>query len=189
MAMAEKPVASYLWRRLEQPGHDFCRLIERDDGWQLSGTAVFMEHGPCRLDYRIVTDRQWRTRSARVIGYVHRRAVDLAIRVARGRWSVNGVARPRIVDSIDVDLNFTPATNQIAIRRLGLGRGQAAAAPAAWLEFPQLRLVGLPQYYRRIDAQRYDYRAPTVGYAGLLVVDRDGSIAHYPELFEKVARR
>jgi hypothetical protein len=102
---------------------------------------------------------------------------------------VNGVARPRIVDSVDVDLNFTPATNQIAIRRLGLSRGRAAAAPAAWLEFPQLRLVRLPQYYRRIDATRYDYRAPTVGYAGVLVVDRDGSIACYPELFEKVPRR
>lgn len=30
-----------LWRRLDQPGHDAARLVERADGARLEGTAVF----------------------------------------------------------------------------------------------------------------------------------------------------
>ncbi|HSO74659.1 MAG TPA: putative glycolipid-binding domain-containing protein, partial [Blastocatellia bacterium] len=42
---------SILWRRLDGPGHEFLRLSSEEDGWRLSGAAVFShEQQPCRLD-------------------------------------------------------------------------------------------------------------------------------------------
>src|SRR5207244_2474062 len=38
-------VAAILWRRLDTPGHDACRLERSDAGWELDGTAVFREDG------------------------------------------------------------------------------------------------------------------------------------------------
>ena len=38
-------VGAVLWRRLDTPGHDACRLVRNDAGWQLEGTAVFREDG------------------------------------------------------------------------------------------------------------------------------------------------
>lgn len=41
-----------LWRRLDDPGHEAARLLERESGWEMSGTAVFVyEARACRLDY------------------------------------------------------------------------------------------------------------------------------------------
>jgi uncharacterized protein len=48
---------------------------------------------------------------------------DLELRIVAmpgERWELNGTDQPEAADCIDVDLNFTPATNLIAIRRLAL---------------------------------------------------------------------
>lgn len=179
------------WRRLDGPGHDACRVTFTDAGVQLQGCAVFRaQAGVCQLRYEVQADGGWRTRSARVTGFAGRREVDLRIRVLRGRrWSVDGVEVPALAGCIDVDLNFTPATNLLALRRLALRVGQAADAPAAWLAFPSLRLRLLPQRYRRTARDAYAYEAPTTGYRGTLTVSAQGVVLHYPELFEAAPAR
>ena len=91
-------------------------------------------------------------------------------------------------DCLDVDLGFTPATNLLVLKRLGLRVGERAEAPAAYLKFPGMRLVRLPQTYERSSRGSYDYAAPTVGYAARLDVDRTGAILQYPRLFSRVDR-
>ena len=60
-----------LWRRLDQPGHESCRLSFRDSEWRLAGTAVFAHEGrACRLDYLVACDASWQTVSGRVTGWV-----------------------------------------------------------------------------------------------------------------------
>lgn len=80
----------------------------------------------------------------------------------------------------------TPATNLIALRRLSLKVSQCEEAPAAYLQFPQMRLVRLPQTYLRIGRTEYKYDAPTVGYSGTLRVLPSGAVIQYPRLFERV---
>jgi hypothetical protein len=101
-------------------------------------------------------------------------------------WRLNGVPKRRVTGCVDVDLGFTPATNLIALRRLALKVGQGAEAPAAYLAFPAMRLVKLPQRYRRTGPSEYEYEAPTVGYAGTLRVESTGAVSRYPGLFERV---
>ena len=177
----------FFWRKVDHPGHDSCRLFRLDNGWRLCGAAVFWDAGqPCHFHYEVAVDAAWRTRSAHVHGYLGRRAIDLHIDSAAGRWRVNGVSRSRVTGCVDVDLGFTPATNLIVLRRLSLKVGQRAEAPAAYLQFPEMRLVRLPQTYRRIARNDYEYRAPTVGYSGTLHVLPSGVVMQYPGLFERV---
>lgn len=180
-----KPAASFFWRKLDRPGYDSCRLFKLANGWRLSGAAVFWETGkPCHFRYEVAVDSAWRTRSASVSGYLGNKPIQLRISSARnGGWRVGGQLQAGIVGCIDVDLGFTPATNLLALRRLGLRVGQSAEAPAAYLEFPGMRWVKLPQSYRRIARRMYEYEAPTVGYAGTLEVSSLGGIIQYPGLF------
>jgi len=182
------PTAVFLWRRLDEPGHDACGLWRLDTGWRLSGAAAFREAGrPCHLRYDVLADRAWRTRRATVSGHVGRRAVDLRIASAgRGRWRLDGALQPAISGCVDVDLGFTPATNLLPLRRLALKIGERADAPAAYLEVPRLRLVVLPQTYHRLSRTRYAYASPTAGYADTLEVSPLGAVIHYPEVFELV---
>ena len=43
-----------LWRRLETPGHDACRLIQRNGTWRLEGVAAFLHEGaPACVAYEL----------------------------------------------------------------------------------------------------------------------------------------
>jgi uncharacterized protein len=186
-----KPIAIFLWRKVDHPGHDSCRLFKLGKGWRLSGTAIFWDNGrPCNLAYNVTADGGWKTRSAKVSGYIGKKSLDLRITSAgAARWRLNGALSKSVTGCVDVDLGFTPATNLIALRRLALKVGQGAEAPAAYLQFPKMRLVKLPQSYLRIGQTEYKYEAPTVGYSGTLQVLPSGAVSKYPDLFELVASR
>lgn len=197
VAMTAAPLHSFFWRRIGGgTGSDVCRVHQRaDGGWDLRGMAVFHDEGlACDLGYVVRVDAQWVTQSAQVNGHCGERLVDLHFHPdTDGRWRTGQGGGPDADTGIsasacpDMDLNFSPATNMIAIRRMALRVGKEAQAPAAWLSFPDLRLRELPQVYRRLDAVRYQYDAPTVGYSGVLQVCGDGAVVEYPELFARVA--
>jgi hypothetical protein len=184
-----RPVAVFLWRKVDRPGHDSCRLFKLANGWRLTGAAVFRDAGrPCHLQYDVATDKAWKTRSVKVSGYIGKKAFDVRVESARdAHWKLNGVLVKSVTGCVDVDLGFTPATNLIALRRLALKVGQRAEAPAAYLQFPEMRLVLLPQSYLRTGRTEYEYEAPTVGYSGRLRVSPGGAVSRYPGLFELVA--
>jgi hypothetical protein len=183
-----KPIAVFLWRKLDSPGLDSCRLFKLAHGWRLTGTAVFLDNDrPCHLQYDVTADGAWKTRSATVSGYIGRKVLDIHIASAGAvRWKLNGVLARSVTGCVDVDLGFTPATNVVVLRRLALKVGQRAAAPAAYLQFPEMRLVKLPQSYLRINQTEFEYEAPTVGYSGTLHVLPSGAVSRYPGLFELV---
>lgn len=176
-----------LWRRLDFPGHDSCSLRKFNQGWQLSGTAIFLfNQKPCLLSYEVNTNPDWETRTASVSGYVDKSIIALTIaRTPNHRWSINDIELQETTDCIDLDLGFTPATNLIAICRLSLAVGARSPAPAAWLDFPDFTLKQLEQHYHRIAHDRYEYTSPTAGYADVLEVDDYGAIVHYPHLWEQ----
>jgi hypothetical protein len=177
--------ATILWRRLDTPGHDACRLEEKDPGWRLEGTAVFRQAGaPALLSYWLACDRAWRTRGGKIHGWIREQPVDLTIeRTAEGVWTLNDVVVPGLERYVDLDFGFTPATNLPQLRRLALTEGQSAEAPVAWLDVSSGTLSVLPQRYERRSEAMYWYEAPSVGYADLLEVGPTGFIHSYPGLW------
>jgi len=180
---------SVLWRRLDQPGHESCRLCSHDSSWQLAGTAVFAhDRRPCRLDYLVVCDAAWQTVSGRVAGWVGTAMVEIALAVdSARRWRLNGAECPAVMGCIDLDLNFSPSTNLLPIRRLGLAIGQEAAVRAAWLRFPSFRLEPLEQRYRRVAAATYRYESAGGRFATDLEVNEAGFVTRYPGFWEAEA--
>jgi hypothetical protein len=185
------PAAVFLWRKVGRPGHDSCRLFELARGWRLEGVAVFAEaRRACQLHYELTADRAFRTKSARVAGFVGKTRVEVRIEALRaGGWSVDGEHRPSLDECVDVDLGFTPATNLIVLRRLGLRVGEQADAPAAYLAFPSLRFSALPQHYKRLSRTKYAYASPSHGYRATLRVSSLGAVVDYPGLFRSEAVR
>jgi hypothetical protein len=176
-----------LWRRLDQPGHDAARLVERADGATLEGTAVFVEGGrPCRLDYRVECDAAWRTVAARVVGWLGDVAVDVTLAVDRERrWSLDGRSCPQVAGCDDVDLSFTPATNLLAIRRTGVAIGQRVAVRAAWLDFPVIALQPLEQIYGRLTDTSWRYESGGGTFTARLETGAAGFVTAYPGLWQQ----
>ncbi len=172
-----------LWRRLDRPGHEYARLSRDATRWQLTGVAVFQhEQQPCRLDYSVICDGQWLTQAGRVTGWVGDKGVDVAVSVdASGTWRINGNECPEVAGSIDLDLNFSPSTNLLPIRRLNLSIGEQAQVKAAWLRFPGFTLEPLEQIYRRVDDVIYSYESAGGKFVAELKVNAVGFVTLYPK--------
>jgi hypothetical protein len=108
--------------------------------------------------------------------------VEVSIAVGpHQHWELNGAAQPQAAGCIDLDLNFSPATNLLPIRRLDLGIGQSAEVKAAWLRFPGFELQPLQQRYHRLDAATYRYESAGGSFTADLQVDRHGFVTRYGE--------
>ena len=173
-----------LWRRLDLPGHDACRIWQDGDVQGLDGVAVWRDpSGPAHLAYHIACDGAWVTRSVRVQGRVGSRELTLSIhRADTGEWRVNGESLPDLHGLQDMDLGVTPATNTLPIRRLRAARQYQAQIAAVWLDPADWGLKALPQTYQRRDAG-WHYTAP--GFAADLAVDTDGFVTDYPKMWIK----
>src|SRR5699024_2729472 len=106
----------------------------------------------------------WRTRSALIEGEAGGEPVRFSLAAdGAGHWRRDGVPVPELDGTLDVDLGFTPATNTLPIRRLGLGVGESAPVRSAWLRFPDLRLEPLDETDAREAARSFRDRAQVGG--------------------------
>lgn len=171
------------WRRLDEPAHESAALERMTDGWRLRGTVsgTHADGQAYDLRYAIECAPDWVTRSAAVDGHV----ADAAIRVtvvrdaATGTWTRDGVAQPQLAGCLDVDLQFSPSTNTLPIRRLRLRPGSRAHVRTAWLRFPGFELVPLEQEYHRQNERRYGYESAGGRFRAVLDVDEAGFVTQY----------
>jgi uncharacterized protein len=186
MSGAPADDVAVLWRRVDTPGHEAARLRFEKPRWHLFGTAVLASDGtPCRLDYRVECDAAWRTLQARVDGWMGETPVRLEISAdSAGRWRMNGEEVAAVAGCVDVDLGFSPSTNTLPIRRLGLAVGERAAVRAAWVTFPALTLMPLDQVYSRSGPETYTYESGGGAFRADLTVGAGGLVLRYGDIWQ-----
>lgn len=176
--------ARILWRRLDRPGHEHAELRRDGAAWSLRGVALFAhEQQSCRLDYEVVCDEAWSTVSATVSGSIGDSRIDAEVRVRGGHWKLNGEPVDDVEGCIDVDLNFSPSTNLLPVRRLHLGVGEEAGVRAAWLRFPSFALEPLEQKYRRIADRTYRYESAGGRFVAEINVGESGLPQRYGDIW------
>ena len=177
------PVTAVLWQASDG-GSEVCVLERAGDGWRLRGTVLTHEATqPIELRYAVAVDSAWATTGVEVLvavgGGPMRELAELG-----GVWS--GTERPpEFSDCIDVDLSFTPATNTLPIRRLGLEIGEQAEIHVAWLVWPELSVQRVLQRYTRLAEDRYRYAQDE--FVAELTVDRLGLVIEYEGLWRAIA--
>jgi uncharacterized protein len=96
-------------------------------------------------------------------------------------------------DALDCDLGYSPLTNLMPIRRLGLDRSaRAADFVMAWVSVPDLELFASPQRYEHVtrgdtgSVVRFLDRGRFDGFTAELHLDGDGIVIEYPGLARRV---
>jgi hypothetical protein len=172
-----------LWQRSDVPGTEWCRLTIDPAGPSLAGTVTLAWEGrPWRIEYAIELDSAGRTR--RVV--IEADGVDLVLEAdGQGRWTRDGTVVIDDPDALDCDLGFSPSTNTLPIRRLGLAIGETREIAVAWILFPTFEVVHGRQSYERLSERTWRYRS--AGFEADLTVDEDGLVDAYYE-WRAVAR-
>jgi uncharacterized protein len=173
-----------LWRRLDAAGHESFRMYGDDDGWYLDGAAIFMHEGlPARLDYLVECTTDWITSYIHVDGWVGDEIIEIEIEAnERSVWRLNGEEIKIVEGCQDIDLNFSPATNMLPMRRLDLKVSERKKVRAAWLKFPSFELEPLDQTYTRINATTVKYESST-GFTADLTINEEAIVTEYPGLW------
>jgi len=182
-------IRAVLWQRVQGTGLERFELLQDPDGWVLRGAILALEkQGPAQANYEILCDAAWHTLRAVVSlrDGIHDRS--LALTVEDGRWVENGNERPAVRGCIDIDLGWSPSTNTLPIRRLGLAVGQKSGpVTAAWVRFPELTLEPLPQEYERLAERRYRYSSRGGAFTAELEIDEDGLVVDYQGIWRRVS--
>ena len=170
------------WRRLDAPGFEQARFARIPIGWEVAGELEDSEGGViAQLRYTVLCDSRWCTRSAVVEGRVDGEPMRLALAASgAGEWTREGRILEGLAGALDIDLGFTPATNTLPIRRLGLAVGESAPVRSAWLRFPGLTLETLEQTYRRESDRIYRYSAVVDGTPFVARLETDSDDAGRP---------
>jgi hypothetical protein len=170
------PVATASWREGESAASHVCSLRAEEGGFELAGAGTTGLGGELlQVRFTIRLDGSWATRSVDVTAGSR----SVAIRAdGLGGWAVDSGERPDLQGCTDVDLELTPATNTLPIRRLGLALGQSAEIEAAWVRVPALSVERSVQRYERMADRRYRYSSGA--FAVELDVDEDGLVLDYP---------
>ena len=181
-------LAEALWRRFDQPSFDYCRLVQAPDAFSMGGVLLTVSDGkPLHVRYHVFCGADWTTRAVHVETEQGdaRKRLELR-REPSGEWWRGDERLPAFDGLTDIDLAFTPATNTLPIRRLGLKAGEAASTDAVWVRFPELTIERLPQRYVRIDDYGYRYESRGGSFTADLIVDDQGVVITYGDIWERV---
>ncbi|HEX6500443.1 MAG TPA: putative glycolipid-binding domain-containing protein [Micromonosporaceae bacterium] len=196
-----------LWRRLDTTGAEQV-LFDDGAGLRATGTVLAADPVPYTCEYELATDDRWAT--ARFEATVEGAGFLRKVRVehAAGRWRVTAgeqgdldaalraAGHPRaplpgsedpdeLGSAFDVDLGYSPLTNTLPIRRLGLldaEPGTTRSILAVWVVVPSLAVIGATQAYTVLGPGSIRYSSGS--FTADLTVDADGYVLHYPGLAE-----
>jgi hypothetical protein len=180
-----------LWYCTRLASSEHCSMALGDDGTQFDGTAVLpIGEEPGHIEWAAHTDAGGRTQSAHadITTAAGTRRLELAAGAER-RWRVDGAPVGALDGCDDVDFGWTPATNTLPIRRLGLAPGASATIRAAWVRFPELDVVLSEQMYTRLADDRWRYASGSFE-AELTVDPATGVVQRYgTDLWQAAAYR
>lgn len=179
-----------IWAAWNGDGLEHLRLRPASEGGVIADSALIavVENTPYRVRYRARIDEEWRTRSIWVDVEDpdgSRRTVAL-LGDGEGNWTdTAGEPRLDLEGCIDIDIQVTPFTNTLPIRRLAIAPGQEEPISVVYFSIPSLDVAPLVQRYIG-TATGYRYESITREFVKDLEVDRDGLIVTYPDLFRRV---
>jgi hypothetical protein len=176
-----------IWDCLYAAGRERCSLGKNALGWALAGEVTLEHEGTVvPLSYLVTCNAQWGTIHATARSEVAGGQVDLRLEVdSDRRWFANGTEVAAVLGAFDVDLEFSPSTNMLPIRRLGLAVGDSAPVKAAWVRFPDLTVEPIEQTYTRLGEHTYRYQSDS--FVADLEVDEHGLVIDYPGLWRRAS--
>jgi hypothetical protein len=186
------PLSNLIFRTIRWSAWDGCEtgmehmdVRPADGGLDISGVVIGTKDAArFGLTYRIRLDATWHTREAQL-----RTTSGQALHLesdGQGHWQVDGIARPGLQGCIDIDIQATPLTNTLPIRRLDLKEGQSLDLRLCYIAVPELTVSVAEQRYTALTPSLFRFESLEDGFTADLPVDEDGFVRDYPELFHRL---
>ena len=175
-----------IWAAVQWPGLEYVIAQAGDGGFRADSQLVMAEQGPARVSYQLDCDAGWRFRelTLRLTDPDGERTLMMSA-AADGSWIVNGARRADLVGCVDIDINVSPLTNTLPVRRLMWSAGLPVDLDVAYVSVPELTVRLARQRYTLLADRLYRYESGS--FQADLPVDQDGFVLDYPGIWTRPA--
>ncbi|HEU0317356.1 MAG TPA: putative glycolipid-binding domain-containing protein, partial [Solirubrobacteraceae bacterium] len=178
----------------EPAGLEHVGVLAGPEGMLADSFLIGVEdRGPYRLRYELRAEAGFLTRRVQLEQLAPDYRVVVIEADGAGTWTVDGREAPELDGCLDVDLGFSPLTNTLPVRRLGLleGEGAPAELDAAWVLPGALdRPRRLRQRYTPLASRLVRYESlredGATSFQADLPLDEAGLVLDYPGLWRRV---
>ncbi len=187
------PSRTFIFRTIRWSAWDGCEagmehvdVRPADGGLHISGVVIGREDGArFGLSYRLRLDASWRTRVV-LLRTTSGQVLHLESN-GQGSWHEDGRPQPALQGCIDVDIQATPLTNTLPIRRLDPKDGESVDIRLVYIGIPDLTVAPADQRYTALrSGSLYRFESLESGFTADLPVDEDGFVLDYPGLFRRL---
>jgi uncharacterized protein len=174
------------WTAVRWPGMEHVVVSADEAGHRAEGQLIMAEDDLVTVRYSLACGPRWRFRTVTVsvTGAAGRRVLTLA-RDENGGWLADGQARPDLEPCDDIDINCTPLTNTLPIRRIDWSAGKARDIDVAYVSVPELDVRKARQRYTSLDGETA-FRYESGSFRADLSVDADGLVLDYPGIWQRL---
>jgi uncharacterized protein len=153
------------------------------------GAAVVTEQRtPVSVWYEIECDGQWRVRRVDLSVLTTTTENLVLVSDGEGHWTdADGHGLSELEGCIDIDLDITPFTNTLPIRRLNWARGKSSTLKVAYWNLPNIKPRRVDQRYTCLkigELWLYEDLVSATDYT--LPTDADGLVLDYPGIFKRL---
>jgi len=168
------------WTTWNGDGDETLTMAWENEAWTVSG-IVSRE----RVQYVLRLSPTWQVRQ-----FILFRDLDepdlWLVTDGGGRWGeMNGAHRVELDGCYDIDLDCTPFTRTLPIRRLPLHVGHAADISVIRVDVETLEVVVEPQRFTRLTSHRWAVTRGDSGWSQEFDVDEHGLVLDYPASFRR----
>lgn len=177
------------WRALAWESHERLQLTTGADGTvaqsELAGVAE--EGARFGIQYSIKLASDWRVLAARIESQLDRAHRIEQHRDGKDRWSDGEGKHLEEFDGCRfIDISLSPFTNTLPIRHLTFEDGVPQTIDVIFIDLPAFTMHRATQFYTRVSSHRYRFQdVDHPGFVADIVVDDDGLVVDYPELFTR----
>lgn len=139
------------------------------------------------VNYQLTINKQWEIQAVK-INFISDTLFNISLRKNEKKQWLNdkGEILSKLKNCTDIDINLTPFTNTLPIKRLNLTVGESKEIEVVYFDLPSNNFSPSKQRYTNLGNGVYKYESLASGFIANLQVDNDGLVLNYPGIWHRV---
>ena len=142
-----------------------------------------------KIDYHIKTTGNWETTFVNIRTQFANTIETITLEKIDGKYLLNGDPYVDANNISDIDISLTPFTNTLPINRLQLKDGEQQIIEVIYFDIFDRKIKPVKQVYTRLTSTQYVYENYDKTFKANILIDEQGLVIDYPELFEMTIKQ
>lgn len=177
-----------IWQGIAFQSLEYFSLKENDKDIQVTSKIIgCYESKIYTVAYQLTIDPDWNIRGFTIESEINTIKNILTGKKNENEWEINNVINPDFRDFSFIDISLTPFTNTLPINKLKLAENDTREIKVIYIDILNNLIKPVAQQYTKIAPYTYHYDNLQTDFKSDILVDGNGLVVNYPQLFDKIA--